>query len=159
MKLVDLKGLKINKLIVLYRSENIGKESIWMCRCDCGKTKPIYGRQLRSGKVIDCGCGKSKRHAKSKWGHLNPNYKKDIKEQSARDRAEKWFKNRPCQICGSINSEIHHIDGIPSNNKLSNIMFVCRKHHMEIDGRLKKISVLNLNRDRDENGRYVKACR
>ena len=35
--------------------------------------------------------------------------------------------------------EIHHIDGNPQNNDLSNLEFLTRKEHMRRDGRLQKL--------------------
>lgn len=35
----------------------------------------------------------------------------------------------------------HHIDGNTFNNDRSNVMFVCRSHHMIIDGRMDKIHI------------------
>jgi hypothetical protein len=55
-------------------------------------------------------------------------------------RALKLFKNiGPCIKCGSWkNLDRHHRDGNTLNNKKSNVQILCRKCHMEIDGRLKK---------------------
>jgi len=32
--------------------------SIWKCKCDCGKIKIIKGGNIISGNTITCGCGK-----------------------------------------------------------------------------------------------------
>ena len=55
---------------------------------------------------------------------------------TGRRRAQEWFPLEPCEVCGSDKSERHHKDDDTLNNDRSNIQFLCRKHHMEIDGRL-----------------------
>ncbi len=54
---------------------------------------------------------------------------------SSRQRARYDYGQLPCEVCGN-NSEIHHVDGNPFNNDEENIQHLCRKHHMEVDGRL-----------------------
>ena len=59
----DLTGRTFGKLTILSRAENYisksGKKySMWLCLCECGKTKTVRGCNLTSGKVKDCGCQK-----------------------------------------------------------------------------------------------------
>ena len=42
----------------------------------------------------------------------------------------------PCAKCGRKPAERHHKDGNHANNDPSNIEFLCRRCHMEADGRL-----------------------
>lgn len=42
----------------------------------------------------------------------------------------------PCTKCGSAKSERHHIDENTANNSPENIAVLCRRCHMELDGRL-----------------------
>lgn len=49
-------GNRYGRLTVLYRIESDSKKVLWHCRCDCGKEKDVTGVDLRSGKVISCGC-------------------------------------------------------------------------------------------------------
>ena len=56
-KLIDLTGKKFGRLLVLKRnSENLNGKPAWICQCDCGKTKIIRGSDLKSGKILSCGC-------------------------------------------------------------------------------------------------------
>lgn len=63
-KYVDETGNKYGKLTVLYKIENTDatkKGAYWMCKCDCGNQKIIFGNSLRRGNTTSCGCiGKSK---------------------------------------------------------------------------------------------------
>lgn len=62
-----------------------------------------------------------------------------------RHLARRWFALQPCSKCGSKDSERHHIDGNPSNNEPWNLKFLCRRCHMDEDGRMMS---------RDEAGRF-----
>jgi len=45
-----------------------------------------------------------------------------------------------CEVCGTTEKlEIHHKDGNRRNNKLSNLMVVCRSCHRRIDNRIRNI--------------------
>lgn len=54
-------GEKYNHLLVLRRVDNYvspnGSEfSQWLCRCDCGNEKVVFGTSLVSGHTKSCGC-------------------------------------------------------------------------------------------------------
>ena len=57
-KFLDLTGQKFNRLTVLKRVENKGRNAMWECECSCGN--PIHtivsSANLKSGKVKSCGC-------------------------------------------------------------------------------------------------------
>ena len=73
----------------------------------------------------------------SRWGGDN------IDPNNGRCRALRMYPPQPCHICGKV-AERHHKDGDTLNNEPSNIEWLCRKHHMEADGRM----------DRRENGQF-----
>lgn len=55
----DLTGQRFGRLIVLNLDEEKTKEkkmSYWVCQCDCGNIKTIYGSSLTTGKTKSCGC-------------------------------------------------------------------------------------------------------
>lgn len=52
----DLTGRVFGKLTVLYRTENKGGRTCWMCRCECGTEKAVVAHDLKAGKVKSCGC-------------------------------------------------------------------------------------------------------
>lgn len=87
-RFIDLTGLRFGRLIVV-REEEKDKfgHTKWLCRCDCGQEKIIYGNSLRQGSTKSCGClsieitvkrnlkhGHSKRSGYSKtyrvWDHM-----------------------------------------------------------------------------------------
>lgn len=59
---VDLTGQRFGKLAVL---ENAGfvkshHGTQWLCKCDCGNTKIIFGSSLKNGLTTSCGCYRNK---------------------------------------------------------------------------------------------------
>ena len=64
--------------------------------------------------------------------------------KTGRTRAERKFNKKPCEKCGITTGliERHHKDGDTLNNEPENIEFVCRRCHMQKDGRLEKFSEL-----------------
>lgn len=66
-----LVGQKFGKLTVIKRAEDYispkGKHSpMWLCKCECGKIKPIAQSSLKFGSVKSCGC--SRYESKTKHG-------------------------------------------------------------------------------------------
>ena len=56
-KLIDLTGKKFTRLTVLSRAEDgKGRQSRWLCLCDCGKERIAQSNHLRSGSTKSCGC-------------------------------------------------------------------------------------------------------
>ena len=70
-RLYDITGKKINMLNVLERvGSNEKQKALYKCRCDCGNVKIITAGDLKSGRVISCGC-----HAKSYLDDLHESNK------------------------------------------------------------------------------------
>jgi len=80
-----------------------------------------------------------------KHGEEHPNWKGDnITPKSGRSRAIRKFPTiGPCERCGSGRAERHHRDENPTNNAQENIIALCRRCHMETDGRLERLVLLN----------------
>ena len=82
-------------------------------------------------------------------------------EGAGHQRAWKMFPDSPCGKCFG-KGQRHHIDGDPTNNRISNIAYLCAKHHVEIDGRADRLRAMarssglkRANGLRDENGRFT----
>jgi len=52
----DLTGKRFGSLTVTERSENMGKRTAWLCKCDCGNTCHAPAYRLNSGQMRSCGC-------------------------------------------------------------------------------------------------------
>ena len=97
------------------------------------KTKKIAGWN-KGKKGYWLGKKFSKEHkrrlAESKYGKKNPNWVGNkAKKGTGRNRARVKYGVRK-------GYEIHHVDGNPLNNHPSNIIFLKRREHMLLDGRL-----------------------
>ena len=55
-KFIDLTGQKFGRLEVIERAENKGGQTMWRCRCECGKDHIVNGYFLTSGQSRSCGC-------------------------------------------------------------------------------------------------------
>lgn len=56
MRLRDLTGQRFGKLVVRERTANIGRQTAWLCKCDCGNEKAVPSWNLVSGQTKSCGC-------------------------------------------------------------------------------------------------------
>lgn len=52
----NLAGQRFGKLLVIERAPNLGKNTAWLCRCDCGEHKVVPAYRLQSGETTSCGC-------------------------------------------------------------------------------------------------------
>jgi len=64
----------------------------------------------------------------------------DACDSSKRLRAQRMFQLGACERCGKPGVERHHKDGNPGHNTRKNIMIVCRRCHMVLDGRLERVA-------------------
>lgn len=54
---IDLSGQKFGRLTVIKENgRDASNKIMWLCKCDCGNEKTIRGNDLRSGKILSCGC-------------------------------------------------------------------------------------------------------
>jgi hypothetical protein len=56
MNAASLIGQKFGRLTVIERSGSRNKKAVWICKCDCGKTKRVPTGALRNGNTQSCGC-------------------------------------------------------------------------------------------------------
>lgn len=52
----DLTGNKYGRLTILKYSHNVGTNSFWICKCECGNIKAIQGTRMKKGSTKSCGC-------------------------------------------------------------------------------------------------------
>lgn len=55
-KAKNLANQKFHRLIALYRVANKGSNTMWKCKCDCGKICIVRASSLVSGETKSCGC-------------------------------------------------------------------------------------------------------
>lgn len=66
---IDLTGKKYGRLTVIERTQNKGKETMWICLCDCGNKIVVQGNNLKSGHSKSCGCYNSEATANRNYKH------------------------------------------------------------------------------------------
>lgn len=54
--LIDLVGMRFERLTVIERAPSNSKKAYWLCFCDCGNKKIVCGDSLVRGSVKSCGC-------------------------------------------------------------------------------------------------------
>lgn len=92
-------------------------------------------------------------------GQASPFWKAgDITVSSGRSRAQKAFVLGSCKSCGAKATDRHHIDGDTSNNSAENIMKLCRRCHMRIDGRGKKMAEWSLINNQPQPPKPCSSC-
>lgn len=62
-KFIDLTGQKFGRLTVIERAENRGKQTYWLCKCECGNEVIVRGGSLKNGTTKSCGCLNSEKSA------------------------------------------------------------------------------------------------
>lgn len=55
-KKLELVGQVFGRLTVVGKEENSGKNTLWICNCECGNIKITKSAYLRRGEVRSCGC-------------------------------------------------------------------------------------------------------
>lgn len=52
----DITAQRFGKLVAIRTQKGANGRTYWLCRCDCGREKPIMLQSLTSGKTKACGC-------------------------------------------------------------------------------------------------------
>ena len=65
----------------------------------------------------------------------------EIAMQSGHQRARRLYDLDVCERCGEPAVDRHHVDGDTTNNALANVERLCRRCHMETDGRLERLRI------------------
>lgn len=112
-KRVELSGQRFGRLVVegFFGSDRY-RQSLWLCRCDCGESLTVRGGSLRSAETQSCGClhrdvTKSV-HAGNSWSTTHDLAYHPLYEtwQSMRDRCSnpnasnyQWYGARGITVC------------------------------------------------------------
>ena len=122
-KFKNLTGKKFGRLTVIERHyPNDGGNRIrWLCECECGNKKVIYGHNLKAGDTKSCGC--LQREIRGDSGVANMRriicaYRQKAKKQGLDyDLTKEQFKEitqQNCYYCGTKPSNIskkYHSNG------------------------------------------------
>lgn len=114
---IDLMGQTFGRLSVIARAAENRKsgEARWICRCSCGGSRVVPGRNLRSGRTQSCGCIKREKLRAERTTHgkcKTPTYKVWCRmiNRCYRDKDER-FKNyggRGITVCDRWRQSFSH---------------------------------------------------
>ena len=135
LNVVDRVGQRYGRLVVVRREGSRGTAALWLCQCDCGKTRLIPSNSLRDGYAQSCGCkrasgtGSRPSYGPSKPpGHAARNITLKGYVGGARLRGIEWALSsedffamvvQPCHWCGVAPSRDVRCGPRPNGN------FVC----------------------------------
>ena len=119
-ELIDLTEKIFGRLTVIKREYPNGKrgEPRWLCRCECGKQKVIFGKNLRQGYSQSCGCLRDEnvgnrrrlRSGLASMRGLINSYKNGAKKRGIKyELTEKQFAEitkQNCYYCGAKPNEV-----------------------------------------------------
>ncbi len=100
----------------------------WRFFCQQCGAKVSYGALHCAG----CRRGHHKGPMNSNWDNFTDSSNPDVGRKRARHR----MILKACEKCGQPATDRHHKDGNTFNNEPANLMALCRRCHMLIDGRL-----------------------
>lgn len=120
-KIINLIGQRFNRLTVIkYVGKNKSGNSLWLCKCDCGKETIVVGSNLKNGHIRSCGClaiEKTIQRNKANAG-LNKNCwtreEDRILKQFYLNKGVKYCSQKINRTTGSIASRAYEI-GLHSN--------------------------------------------
>lgn len=98
------------------------------------KPCPLCDEPMWNRSKLCKGCNKGQNHYAWRGDAARPETKRARVENSARPLGGCEFSG-----CDKAATDRHHIDGNTGNNARVNIQFLCRAHHMQIDGRADRL--------------------
>lgn len=131
-----------------------GRSYRWNCKCDCGKEIIVSRDHLIQGNTKSCGCLDVEVHrniAKNRIGKKHPNWTGNNIGYNGLHiwihRHKSRSKNDLCEKCNKRGRlDAANISGKYKRN-IDDFQWLCRKCHMEGDGRMEKLI------ERNKNGR------
>lgn len=91
---IDIRGQKFNKLLVVYRTNNKGKQPAYVCKCDCGNYTVQPAGALKTLTIKSCGCWRKER--------LSLSENKYIQQAAGQKRGEQLFIDYSNKTVGKI---------------------------------------------------------
>lgn len=106
MNIINLKGKQFGNWKVIGRAAEPNKHSNWICKCVCGKIKPVRSSKLRNGYSLSCGCTRTynhKTHGHTSNKQRSPTYNSWDSMRSRclypSNASYKWYGEKGITIC------------------------------------------------------------
>ena len=107
-KFIDLTGQKFNRLTVIERANDKDyKRPHWVCKCECGTIKIVYGGHLKNGSIKSCGCYNSevvKKRNEELW--KNDNFRQRRSEDMKNLWQDEDFRKKGIERTKKLNEEL-----------------------------------------------------
>lgn len=134
--------------VIEYAGSNPRQDALWLCRCQCGNTKIVAGKDLRNGHTSSCGCLISKGESliASYLQQHNIKYKSQYTDSSLRTKSNGQYKfdfallNNEEQLVAMVefNGKQHYeqndffddLEDIKYRDKQKSIW--CKKHNLPL---------------------------
>lgn len=101
-KIKDLTGMKFGQLVVIKRLKcNKWRQSVYLCKCDCGNTIEVVGNDLKNGHTKSCGCTKCSQNRLTAIYPRLYNIWKKIKDRcyNINSNIYKYYGKRGIKVC------------------------------------------------------------
>ena len=130
---LDLVGQKFHMLTVLKFYDVQNGMSRWLCRCDCGNEVIVYGRHLKSGNTMSCGCYHKEHNHEFGYKHGGSNTRLyniwcDMKSRCSNpnERAYKWYGGKGISVCDEWKSDFAQFKNWALNNGYNDSLTIDR---------------------------------
>ena len=135
--------------MALHPKRSVAGQALWLCRCNCGKTKILFGGSLRSGGTKSCGCYRMDRASalgKERCGPLSVKWRGGrtlhqagyvliLKKDHPRAASSRGYVMEHTLVMEAAlgrlllpNETVHHKNGVKSDNRLENLELWCSNH-------------------------------
>lgn len=71
MRMIDLTGRRLGKLVSVTRVGSLRSHPAWLCKCDCGNEVIVVSTALMSGNTKSCGCSRKAKRGGYRHGDCN----------------------------------------------------------------------------------------
>lgn len=132
-KRMDLTGQKFNMLTVSKFYDVQNGMSRWLCKCDCGNEVVVYGRHLKSGNTMSCGCYHKKhnhefgyKHGWSKTRLYNIWCDMKSRCSNPNEKAYKWYGGKGISVCKEWEGDFTNFKNWALNNGYDDTLTIDR---------------------------------
>ena len=136
MRYKDIKGQKFGKLTAIHLEYIKNGRAYWSCLCECGKSKIVLGKNLRSGATYHCGCLTSELISKARINKIDL-VGNTYGRLTVIEKLEKFKRNRTYYRCKcSCGNETIVYGGSLSNGETKSCgCIVSEKNRVDISGK------------------------